>query len=96
MLNKSEIWWRPIPGFLACKIEGTTAAPSPVLQESITVLEDPPLSLVNNGGSQYQLSFSLAWDPPLQRYGAEDYEVYVGGQPISEESYSGFVATTTV
>ena len=96
MFNGTEIWWRPIPGFPACTIEGTTETPSPVLVESIAVLEDPPFSLVNLGDSQYEVSFGVDWDPPAERYGAGNYEVYVGSEPIREENNTGFVATTGV
>ena len=80
--------------FSPCNLEGTTETPSPVLPDSIVILED--LSLVSLGASQYEVSFTVVWDPPLERYGAGDYEIYVGGTPITEEDEKDFVRTTEV
>ena len=82
--------------FLSCKVEGTTETPAPVPQDSIRLLDDPPLSVVNFEASEYQVSFGVAWDPPIERYGAEEYEVYVGGRPINEDIDNEFHPTTEV
>ena len=96
MFNRTNIWWRPIPQFESCQIEGTAETPAPVLADSVMVLEDPSLALVHLGDSQYAISFSVVWDPPLERYGAEEYEVYVGNQPVIEGNSTDFIATTKV
>ena len=67
--------------------------PSAVITDSIRILEDPPFMLAYQGQSLFRASFAVEWDPPLEPYGAQDYEVYVGDQPVNEGSEDPFVIT---
>ena len=89
------IWWRPSPNpnSYVCVESGTTERPSVVDADSIRILDDPPFMLINQGESRFRASFALEWDPPLKPYGAQDYEVYLGDQPVNESSDAPFVLT---
>ena len=65
---------------------GVTETPGVVDADNIMILDDPPFIREEMGQSVYIVTVSVAWEPPVPRYGAEDYEVYLGGQPIDEES----------
>ena len=76
-----------------CQQIGTSEMPSIVNADSIVILDNPPLSLVNIGQSQYNISLGVAWDPPLFQYGTLEYEVYLGGVPVEENSMIPFSPT---
>ena len=67
--------------------------PSAVITDSIRILEDPPFMLTYRGDSLFRASFAVEWDPPLEPYGAQDYEVYLGDQPVNESSEDPFMIT---
>ena len=86
------IWWRPIPSLIVCLESGVTEVPGPVDADSIRILE---ASLTEqNQTDLYQVLVRVEWDPPLEPYGANQYEVYVGSEPLDvEESLMTFDET---
>ena len=49
--------------------------------------------LTDLGQSQYNVSLGVEWEPPLAPYGAEEYEVYIGGDPVDTGSQGIFIPT---
>ena len=50
--------------------------------ETVKILDEPPLKLQQvEGKEQYDVTLGLSWDPPLNPYGADEYEVYIGDRP---------------
>ena len=95
MFDQTMIWWRPLPNpnFFVCTHSGTAQRPSVIMANSITVLDGPSFTLIDMEQSQYIVTIDLEWDPPLAPYGAEDYEVYLGGQPVDEDNQDPFILT---
>lgn len=89
------IWWRPRPDSISCSRDGTPERPSAVMADTIRVLTNPPLTVTNVGSSQYNVSLGVDWEPPAAPHGAEEYEVYLGGQPVDEENFN-FMRTVSV
>ena len=84
MYDTTAIWWRPIPYLTdECFVSGVTEVPGPVDADSIRILE---VSLTEqNQTDLYVVSVRVEWDPPLEPYGANQYQVYVGSEPLDVE-----------
>ena len=75
---------------ISCSESGTTEPPTPVDANSINIF-NPSLTDVEQ--SLYQISMRVMWDPPLEPYGAKDYEIHVDNETANVNNQSIFIPT---